>query len=117
VANVREVAYLGRDNTISIKLLDNNVPVDLTGVNRVILKLGNAVVDSNATAGVFDWNSSGTDGVLKINLGKTNLPPSNVTVGRYYATLVVYDSLNDDGVVWTEPASRTKFIVTVKSGY
>jgi len=90
VANVREVAYLGRDNTISIKLLDNNVPVDLTGVNRVILKLGNAVVDSNATAGVFDWNSSGTDGVLKINLGKTNLPPSNVTVGRYYATLVVY---------------------------
>ncbi len=117
MASVREVAYLGRDNTISVRLLDNNVPVDLTSVNRVILKLGSSVVDSDEVAGVFDWNSPGTDGVLKMNLGTTSAPPCNVQPGRYYATLIVYDSANDDGVVWVEPASRTKFVVTVKSGY
>lgn len=92
-------ADTGYDNRIKLVLTSNGTAqADLSSVTRWVMYIGSVTVDSDADAGAFDWSteqdSSGND-VLVIDLeGNLTVP---VTA---YASLISYDAVNTDGVVW-----------------
>ena len=101
--------YLNRDNTITLGLLNDRIPVDATNLTRVILqfdpKSGGSVVaiDSNAVPSLFDFTTSEdfsgeNTGVLKLMLGAM----AGVIVGKYKVSVVLYDPVNTAGIVWGE---------------
>jgi hypothetical protein len=92
---ITETAYIGYDNTIDIKLLEDGETVDLSSVTRMTLTVAGATIDSLEDPDVFDWSAG--DGVLVLALGDQEL-----TAGTYRARLVVYDEKHDDGIVWED---------------
>lgn len=94
--------HAGRDNEEHIQLLSGNSAVDLNGVTRVLLALGETAVDSDdMEGGAIDWPVTITyrgrpTEVVQLRLGRL-LP-----VGRYAGRLVVYDAAHANGVVWDE---------------
>ena len=90
---VYEVVYLGHDNTIDLKLLADDVTQDITGTTRMTLSFGSTLIDSDVHSGVFDWSDG--DGKLYLTLGD-----ETIVAGTYYSELVLYDSVNTDGIVW-----------------
>jgi len=90
---VYEIVYLGHDNTIDLLLKADAVACDITNTTRMTLSFGAAYIDSDLHAGVFDWSDG--DGKLYITLGA-----QSITAGTYYSELVVYDSVNTNGIVW-----------------
>lgn len=90
---VYEVVYLGHDNAIDLKLLADGVVFDITNTTRMTLAFGSTVIDSDTHSNVFDWSIG--DGELNLTLGA-----QTIATGTYYAELVVYDSVNTDGIVW-----------------
>ena len=104
---VEEFAYADRNNSIDWQLLEDKVPLDITGLTRVTLhaqdrnNLESAliVLDSNLHANVFDWTTRGADGVLQINGGELA-----TTIGietDYHIRLTIYDAELTKGLVWT----------------
>ena len=94
---IMEVVYLGRDNTIDLKLLADGVAVDLAPVTRMVLMIETTVIDSTTTPSAFDWDT-GVTGKIILFLGNTDgLPP-----GKYKSTLIVYDASNPNGLVWSQ---------------
>lgn len=92
---LREVVYLGRDNTVDLQLLAQGVPIDLDAVTKFELKdiQCNWSIDSTTSASAFDKTEG--NGVLKLNLGEEEIPQGDQT-----AWLILYDALHDNGVVW-----------------
>ena len=90
----------GYDNRIELLLSSNGtVQADLSAVTRWVMYIGSVTVDSAVTAGAFTLveDSQGRD-VLTINLeGKFTEPDDGTGV---YASLISYDAVNTDGVVW-----------------
>lgn len=115
MATVKEVAYLARNNAIDLKLFEDGQAVDLGGLTKVILKLGAVELDSDSVSGAFDWVTRGAEGILSIFLGCPDNP--TIEAGTYYCTLIIFDSINPCGVVWTEPSAKEKLLVTVKEGH
>ena len=90
---VYEIVYLGHDNSIDLKLLADGVVVDITNTTRMTLAFDTTVIDSDLHSDVFDWSVG--DGELNLTLGA-----ETIATGTYYAELVVYDSVNTEGIVW-----------------
>ena len=101
-----ELIYLGHDNTFSRVLKEDGSPVDLSGVSRMTITIGNYTIDSNADGNddAFDWDQG--NGVVEFALGGQEL-----LAGDYQARIVVYDNVNVNGIVWPE------FSVTVIGTY
>ncbi|MBW1915150.1 MAG: hypothetical protein JRI86_09450 [Deltaproteobacteria bacterium] len=70
--------------------------VDLEAVTRVVLIVGDTVIDSDEEeySDVFDWDT-GTTGEVQMTLGGTGL-----SAGKYEAWLITYDPGNPDSIVW-----------------
>ena len=90
---VYEIVYLTHDNSIDLKLLADGVAIDITNTTRMTLEFDATIIDSDLHSDVFDWSDG--DGKLYLTLGA-----QTITEGTYYAELVVYDSVNTDGIVW-----------------
>ncbi len=93
---VREVVFLGRDNTIDLELRADGVAADLAAVTRMTLSVGGVTVDSDVASSAFDWLEG--DGKLILALGDQSLP-SRV---QRDCRLVVYDPTNTEGIVWVD---------------
>ena len=105
--NVLEVAYTGRNNVIDLELADDSdgrmKPSALTDAERGALSLplitkielveGGTVRATSDQTSYFDWTQG--DGLLVIALGAAGL-----AARTYNCNLVVYDTLNTDGIVW-----------------
>jgi len=96
-----EIVYNERDNSIDLLLKASTVNdpelkvVNLTNITRMrLLSSSKLDFDSVSDAGVFDWLTLATSGIVTIKLGLEDIPPKDVW------RLVVYDSTNPDGVTW-----------------
>ena len=102
--SIIEYAYIGRDNSIDVQLLDDGVPKDITVLTRVRLELFDqadlaaapVVVDSTIVPSAFDWSAQGISGILMISLGAVL-----AVVADYNVRMIVYDSSAVNGIVWT----------------
>lgn len=95
--------YLGHDNAVEVLLTEQDVILKLSGrINRVVIELGTATIDSNGNSEMFDWTAKDPDGnhILRMYLGDAAL-----TAGQYLATLIIYDDENEDGVVFVDDTS------------
>lgn len=90
---IYEIVYLTHDNTIDTILTADGVAYDITNTTRMTLSFGSTLVDSDLHSGVFDWTVG--DGKLFLTLGA-----QTITAGTYTSELVVYDSVNTNGIVW-----------------
>jgi hypothetical protein len=87
--------YGDSSNRSQMRLLNDNIPVDLRLVTRMSLELDTrGEVSSDTSKGIFDW-WSGPKGVLRLNLGREWWP-----TGIFYSKLIVYDEVNARGVYW-----------------
>ena len=89
-----EYVYDGHDKTIDLLLKADGVAVDLSEVSRMTLEVGSATIDSDVSGSAFDWDT-GVTGKIILALGGEGL-----TAGAHRATLIVYDPLNTNGIVW-----------------
>lgn len=93
-----ENVYLSHANTITLILLNNGSPVDLSTVTRMTLSVGTSLIDSsNIDGGSITWNKSGySKGEVRLNLGAQSL-----IAGTYSSCyLIAYDPVNVTGIVW-----------------
>jgi hypothetical protein len=94
-----EHVYLDHDNTIDLILKADGVAVSLASVTKISLAVGSVLIEStNQAADPIQWAKSGyATGEVRIAIGGV----SGLVAGvRYDAPLIVYDSTNDDGIVW-----------------
>ena len=113
---VREVFYESANNALDVQCLSYDPatpsevavshPVDLSQVTRVTVTLGGVTVDSAVSPSAFQWLGQNATGKITVQLGGHNIP-----VGEHYARLVTYDPLNIGGVVWSDQASSTPWII------
>lgn len=101
-----EIVYDGRDNTIDLLLKNDGTAQDLSSVTKIVLKVGSVTItDEDDDAWPIKWAGLGTTGKIQMKLGDQGL-----TVGNTYpATLITYDAINTNGIVWGS------FDITVKS--
>ena len=103
MAAVDEKVYLGRDNSIDLILLADSSAVDMSGIVKIGLKIGKSYLTETTltyTTGYIRWNQVGYDaGEVRLYLG---LASSVLKPGRYSASLVVYDSVSTNGIVWDD---------------
>jgi len=93
-----EIIWIGRDNSIDLRLYADSTEVDLASVTEIRLAIGSVVVTSTDSAsGEIRWNQAGYDtGEIRILAGSNTA----LSTGRYNGALVVYDPTNPLGVVW-----------------
>lgn len=84
--------YNNRDNVISLSLLSDGVVINHTSITRVQLKVGTVVLDSQTNPTWFDLTNASK---ITLKLGFASL-----TTGRSLASLIIFDVLHPDGVVW-----------------
>ena len=98
---LREIVYKARDNTIDLLLKADGSAVNLIPVTKMWLDLNNDTIikseDGELPEGVFDWDSEGANGVLKLKLGGLTALTSGQT---YEIDLIVFDASNTDGINW-----------------
>lgn len=89
-----EKVYLGREDTFKRYLTSDGAAVDISGLTRVTLDLGNdVVIDSATSPDAFDWATSGAAGVLICALGG-----ESIAAGKYFAVLTTYAPEYQDGI-------------------
>ena len=89
---IKEIVYLGKDNTVSLGLTNDSILIDHATITRVVLVLGNQTVDSASSPSLFDFTLHDR---LLLNLGASALLP-----GSYIAQVTVYDSNYINGLNW-----------------
>lgn len=91
------IAYIGRDNDIRIRLCENGIPISTTTITGIDAIIGETTVAStNETNDPIRWSRTGySTGEVRLFLGE-----QDIDVGSYIATLVVYDSDHKNGLVW-----------------
>lgn len=94
-----EIVYLGHDNSIDLILKADGTAVDLSSVTQMTVTLGGTTITSaGGDTDPIRWAKSGYDtGEVRLYLGGQTIP-----AGSYRAVLVVYDSVNLNGIVWGE---------------
>lgn len=100
---IRLLMFNGYDNVASIIIRENGKEIDLTPVNRVVLKLGQITVDSSTNPDAIHWSGNR----LNFALGGIGVP-----AGDHDATVVIYDPSHDDGQVVISPQSTARLIFT-----
>lgn len=89
------IVYSPSSNIFRLRLLEKGNPVNLGGLTKIDLVLGNGnTISSDNNPYAFDWLGNGK-GVLTLRLGSLDLID-----GVYNSELVVYDGLNYQGVFW-----------------
>lgn len=89
-----EKVYLGRGDTFRRLLTSDGAAVDITGLTRVTLDLGDdIVIDSATSPDAFDWTTDGANGILICALGG-----ESIAVGKYFAVLTTYEPSYPDGI-------------------
>lgn len=91
--------YKNRDNTIDLEMRADGQAQNITGTTRMVLTIGDTVIDSQFFANAFDWSTNGASGQLTLSLGQLNaiLAMRNAT---YRATLDFYDATYTSGLRW-----------------
>ena len=89
-----EIVYNSRDNHIELELRENGVNLpDYSAINRVVVTIGDTVIDSFINPEWLDW----TDSYLVIKAGLAGL-----AAGNYRARIDTWDADHMNGMVWTE---------------
>ncbi len=107
---MREMIFLGRDNTLDWQLQADGSAVDLASVTRMTAELsgtnGSATVDSdddgNGQGNPFYWTGGvpeSDEANLFLSLGGP-LETAGLTSGYYNLRLTIYDPDHADGLVW-----------------
>lgn len=98
--SIREVIYLGRDNTIDLILKEDDVAVDLSSVSRMVLITPSFTVDSDTvgfgSGKAFDCTEGSGKVILKLGSA------TGVIAGTLRGILYVYDPANTNGIRWGE---------------
>ena len=91
--------YKGRDNTNDLEMRADGQPVNITGTTRMILTIGDTVIDSQKYASAFDWTTNGANGQLTLDLARLQeiLAMRSAT---YLAMLDFYDATYTNGLRW-----------------
>lgn len=95
------VIYIGRDNTLTLNLTDDNVAADLSAATKVQVTINGVTVDSAATAAAFDLSDL-VNGNITLKFGDQAIPE-----GTYSIRVVVFDAVNTDGIVWVHEDDLT----------
>ena len=112
---MKETIYLGRDNEMSIFLVDEGTPLDnLTGITKVLLIVDDVTIDSTGNGSGYitwneteDWRPGDPKPVVKFKLGTSGL----LTAGSYRGCrIITFDTSNPNGVEWTRD-----LVIEVKS--
>jgi hypothetical protein len=106
--------YVGSDTTTKIKVLDKEVPVDLSDVLRITLECDGEFVDSDVDDDAFEWLGTPEDpfevGEIWLKLGayltQRNCDPIP-------ARLTIYDILTPNGVVLGEGCNSPLLMISV----
>ncbi len=91
--------YKNRDNTVDLEMRADGQPVNISGATRMVLTIGDTVIDSRVFAAAFDWSTNGANGQLTLALGKLE-PILKMRNAQYLATLDFYDAAYD-GLRWS----------------
>jgi hypothetical protein len=106
--------YAGSDTTTRIKVLDKEIPVDLSGVLRMTLECDGEFVDSDVDDDAFTWIGTPEDpfetGEIWLKLGPY-LTSRNCT--PLPARLTIYDILTPNGIVLGEGCESPLLYVSV----
>lgn len=98
---LRETLFLNRNNTIRIKLYEDEVAFTTNYPSnpptRFILKVGSITIDSNYSPSCFNWDS--LNSTLEIDIASY----SGLSRGTYWVELIIYSSIWSNGVVWIHP--------------
>lgn len=103
MTQIRETVYNGRDNVISLVILENDEPVaDLSGLNRVVVTVAGSAIDSDDVgSGVIWWTDSEdyegtTVDVLRLRLGGQGIPEGIYTD----VCLILFEPATPNGVLY-----------------
>lgn len=103
MARVRETIYDGRDNVISLVILEDGAPVaDLSGLTRVVFTVGGVTVDSDDVGtDVIWWTDTDTYETQTVDVLKLRLGHQAIPVGSYSdGCLVLFDSVSTNGIIY-----------------
>jgi hypothetical protein len=89
---LEEIIYNNRDNSIALALSADGSTINHASVTRCQVLVGATLIDSQVTPALFDLTAADR---LTFKLGAAGL-----TVGRYTASLIVYDATHTNGIVW-----------------
>jgi len=91
--------YKNRDNTNDLEMRADGQPVNIAGTTRMVLRIGDTVIDSQKYVNAFDWTTNGANGQLTLDLARLQeiIAMRNAT---YLATLDFYDATYTRGLRW-----------------
>ncbi len=89
-----EIVYIGKDNSIVLSLMKDNVAITHTDITRCQALVGATLLDSNSTPALFNLTQIDR---ITLKFGQAGL-----VAGRYPVTLTVFDAVNTNGIVWGE---------------
>lgn len=88
--------YGNSDSCSQLRLLNNNIPVNLAPVIKMVLELDdNTEISSVDNPKMFNWEDC-NEGVLTLKLGYKKWWPDSI----FYAKLIVYDAGHIHGIYW-----------------
>lgn len=90
--------YKNSVNTVDLEMRADGQPVNISGATRMILTIGDTVIDSRNYPAAFDWSSNGVNGQLTLALGQLE-PILKLRYATYLSTLAFYD-VNYEGLRW-----------------
>jgi hypothetical protein len=91
--------YKNRDNTVDLEMRADGRFVNISGTTKMVLTIGDTVIDSSRYASAFDWSTNGSAGQLILDLGRLN-PILAMRNATYLATLDFYDAQYTNGIRW-----------------
>ncbi len=98
---------IGKENVQKIKLSDNSTgvfaPADLSTVTRVVMELGEVVIDSDIITDAFDLSAN--NGTITIKI--LNVP--DLQEGTYDASVTIYKPTAPAGIQWM-PSFKVKLV-------
>lgn len=106
--------FVGTADSQEIRLFQNNQPAPLASVQRMTIRVGTYLIDSNVTPEAIVW-STATDildetmGVVTLTLGNVLMTPFNYTP----AYVKAYDSGTPGGFLWEESCGETQLYIEV----
>jgi hypothetical protein len=95
---MREVVYLGHDNSIDYLLKENDSAVNLSTSTSMSITLGTVTISStNGASAAIRWAQVGySTGEVRLYLGLT----TTIAAGDYDAPLIAYGPDYANGLVW-----------------